>query len=44
MSFQAYFDNIEDKTGLTPQEFIDQAKSKGFNKDSKANDIVKWLR
>lgn len=43
MSFQAYLDNIEDKTGLTPQEFIDLAISKGFNKASKANDIVKWL-
>lgn len=43
MSFQAYLDNIEDKTGLTPQEFINLALSKGFSKESKANDILKWL-
>ncbi len=43
MSFQAYLDNIEDKTGLTPQKFIDLAVAKGFSKTSKSNDIVKWL-
>ena len=25
MSFQAYLDNIEDKTGLTPRQFIELA-------------------
>lgn len=43
MSFQAYLDNIESKTGVTPQQFIDMAKSKGFGKDTKANEIVQWL-
>ena len=27
MSFQAYLDNIEDKTGLTPRELITLAHS-----------------
>lgn len=43
MSFQAYLDNIETKTGRTPQQFIDVAKQKGFGKDTKAGDILKWL-
>lgn len=31
MSFQAYLDNIEAKTGKTPNEFIELAKAKGFD-------------
>lgn len=34
MSLQAYLDNIENRIGLTPQEFIDLAVYKGFNKTS----------
>ena len=45
MSFQAYLDNIQDKTGKTPQEFIDMAKQKGYdNPASKAGDILEWLK
>jgi len=44
MSFQAYLDNIEEKTGKTPNEFIDMAKAKGFAKDSKAGEILAWLK
>lgn len=44
MSFQAYLDNIELKTGKTPQEFIDMAYAKGFASDTKASDIVAWLK
>lgn len=43
MSFQAYLDNIEDKTGLTPREFIEQASAKGFGPGTKAGEIVSWL-
>lgn len=43
MSFQAYLDNIEIKTGKTPQQFIDEATAKGFDKDTKAGEIVQWL-
>ena len=43
MSFQAYLDNIEDKTGKTPQEFLDEAKQKGFGPDTKSSEIVQWL-
>lgn len=45
MSFQAYLDNIELKTGKTPQEFINLAKEKGFDDPStKAGEIVTWLK
>ncbi len=43
MSFQAYLDNIEQKTGKTPNELIAIATQKGFGKDTKAGDIVAWL-
>lgn len=45
MSFQAYLDNIEAKTGKTPQEFIDLARAKGFDDPAtKAGVIVSWLK
>lgn len=45
MSFQAYLDNIEEKTGLTPRQFIDLAREKGFDDPAvKAGVIVDWLK
>jgi hypothetical protein len=44
MSFQAYLDNIEDKTGRTPNEFIAIAKEKGFGAETKSGVIVDWLK
>lgn len=44
MSFQAYLDNIEKKTGKTPNDFIAMARSKGFNADTKSSEIVTWLK
>lgn len=45
MSFQAYLDNIEAKTGKTPREFIALAKAKGFDSaEAKAREIVDWLK
>lgn len=43
MSFQAYLDAVEKKTGLTPRQLIDQAESKGFGPDTKAGPILEWL-
>lgn len=43
MSFQAYLDNIEDKTGLTPRQFLDLAHQKGFDQTTKAGPIITWL-
>ncbi len=45
MSFQAYLDAIEDKTGLTPRELIDIAKSRGYDvSEVKAATILAWLK
>lgn len=44
MSFQAYLDNIEDKTGKTPREFIALAHEQGFGEDTKAGPILEWLK
>ncbi|NJK71297.1 DUF4287 domain-containing protein [Candidatus Gracilibacteria bacterium] len=45
MSFQAYLDNIQEKTGKTPNEFITIAKEKGFNDPkTKSGIIVDWLK
>ncbi len=45
MSFQAYLDNIEAKTGKTPNEFIAMAREKGFDApETKAGVIVDWLK
>lgn len=44
MSFQAYLDNIEAKTGKTPDEFIALAKQKGFGHNTKAGEIISWLK
>jgi hypothetical protein len=44
MSFQAYLDAIEDRTGLTPRALVDQAVAKGYDDPSvKAGTIVAWL-
>ena len=45
MSFQAYLDAIEEKTGKAPQALIDEAKLKGLDKSgTKAGEILAWLK
>lgn len=44
MSFQAYLDTIEKKTGKTPNELLALAKEKGITADTKASEIVDWLK
>ncbi len=44
MSFQAYLDTIETKTGKTPNQLVAIAKTKGYNAETKAGDIIAWLR
>lgn len=41
MSFQAYLDNIEEKTGKAPKEFVAEAKKK---KLTEYKDIIAWLK
>ncbi|HXS35757.1 MAG TPA: DUF4287 domain-containing protein [Flavipsychrobacter sp.] len=50
MSFQAYLDNIQAKTGKTPKDFEKLAEQKGFLQKGKlvpnvkAGAIVAWLK
>ena len=44
MSFQAYLDSIEKKTGRTPREFIEMARARGYDETTKAGIIVDWLK
>jgi hypothetical protein len=50
MSFQAYLDNIEAKTGKTPADFKKLATENGFivdgklNPNTKATEITNWLK
>ena len=44
MSYQAYLDAIEKKTGRTPAELLDEAAARGFTPTSKAGDFVLWLK
>lgn len=41
MSFQGYLDNIQEKTGITPNEFIAMATEKGL---TQSRDIIAWLK
>lgn len=41
MSFQAYLDNIEEKTGKAPKEFVAEAKKKNITQHK---DIIAWLK
>lgn len=43
MSFQAYLDTIEEKTGLTPRQFVALADERGFGPGTKAGPILEWL-
>lgn len=50
MSFQAYLDNIQAKTGKSPTDFKKLAEKKGFlikgklTAGVKAGEIVQWLK
>jgi hypothetical protein len=44
MSYQAYLDAIETKTGKTPQQLLDEAAARGYRPDTKAAVVVDWLR
>lgn len=50
MSFQAYLDNIQKKTGKSPDDFKNLATKKGFlekgklKPEIKAGQILDWLK
>lgn len=43
MSFQAYLDAIESKTGKTPRQLLAEAEVKGFDARTKATVVTEWL-
>jgi hypothetical protein len=48
LTFKAYLDNIQAKTGKSPDDFFELAKEKGMIVDgkivSKYGDLMKWLK
>lgn len=45
MSFQAYLDTIENKTGLTPRQLLDIATSRGYDDPAVAAGVIlEWLK
>lgn len=50
MSFQAYLDNIQTKTGKSADDFKKLAAKKGYTEDGqlrvgvKAGEIIQWLK
>src|SRR5687767_12254994 len=44
MSFQAYLDAIEAKTGRTPRQLLEIALDRGYDGSTKAGVIVDWLK
>ena len=45
MSFQAYLDKIEEKTGLTPRQLLELAHEKGLDApETKAGAVADWLK
>lgn len=44
MSFQAYLDAVETKTGHTPRELVGLAKERGFDESTQAGPILEWLK
>jgi hypothetical protein len=44
MSFQAYLDGAEKKTGKTPAELLQAAREQGYDGATKAGVFLEWLK
>lgn len=44
MSFQAYLDKIEEKTGKIPAQLVAEAHDLGFDTTSKPAEVIAWLK
>ncbi|MFI9815654.1 DUF4287 domain-containing protein [Saccharothrix variisporea] len=44
MSFQAYLDAIENKTGKTPAQLLAEAADRGYDATTKAAVVLDWLK
>lgn len=43
MTFQAYIDAVEKKTGKTPAQLLTEAADRGYGPDTKAAVVIDWL-
>jgi hypothetical protein len=43
MSFQAYIDAVEKKTGKTPAVLLEEAAQRGYGPTTKATVVIDWL-
>jgi hypothetical protein len=43
MSYQAYLDALEAKTGRTPQQLLDEAADRGYSPTTRAAEVLAWL-
>jgi len=43
MSFQAYLDAVEKKTGKIPADLLGEARARGYGPETKAAEVVAWL-
>lgn len=43
MSYQAYLDALEAKSGRTPQQLLDEAAERGYGPTTKAAEVLAWL-
>ncbi|MFJ5991782.1 DUF4287 domain-containing protein [Lentzea sp. NPDC092896] len=44
MSFQAYLDGAEKKTGKTPADLLTEAAGRGYDGTTKAGVFLEWLK
>lgn len=44
MSFQAYLDTIERRTGKVPAELVAEAHERGYDSATKPAEIITWLK
>ena len=44
MSYQAYLDAVERKTGRTPAELLAEAAERGYTPTTRAAEVVGWLQ
>jgi hypothetical protein len=44
MSYQAYLDAVERKTGKTPAALLGEAAERGYTPTTKAAEVVSWLK
>ena len=44
MSFEAYLTNIETQTGVSPDQFEQLARARGYSPKTKATEVTDWLK